>query len=79
MINGYAKSERVFTRNARVASLRVTGSTGAQAMLNLRDTMDWQRFDLPGMAAQKWIQLEILSTYPGTHYDDTALSALGFQ
>ena len=41
--------------------------------------MDWQRFDLPGMAAQKWIQLEILSTYPGTHYDDTALSALGFQ
>lgn len=79
LINGYTKSERTFTRNARVASLRVTGSTGAQATLSLRDTMDWQRFDLPGMAAQRWLQLEILSTYPGTHYEDTAISALGYQ
>lgn len=79
LVNGYAKSERTFTRNARVASLRVTGSTGAQATLSLRDTMDWQRFDLPGMAAQRWLQLEILSTYPGTHYEDTAISALGYQ
>ncbi|MEQ8898551.1 MAG: caspase family protein [Roseovarius sp.] len=79
LINGYAKSDRTFTRNARVSSLRVTGSTGAQATLSLRDTMEWQRFDLPGMAAQRWLQLEILGTYPGTHYQDTAISALGYQ
>lgn len=79
LINGYAKTDRTFTRNARVARMRVTTSTGAEATLNLRDTMDWQRFDLPGMAAVTWLQLEILSTYPGTHYEDTALSALGFQ
>jgi len=79
LINGYAKSDRTFTRNARVAQMRVTGSTGAQATLSLRDTMDWQRFDLPGMAAQRWLQLEILSTYPGSHYEDTAISALGYQ
>lgn len=79
LINGYAKSDRAFTRNARVSRLRVTGSTGGQATLTLRDTMEWQRFDLPGMAAQTWLQLEILGTYPGTHYEDTAISALGFQ
>lgn len=76
--NGYAKSERTFTRNARVRDFAVTGSTGVTTQVRLSDQQQWQSFDLPGFANQQWIRLEILSTYAGTHYEDTALSGLGF-
>ncbi len=78
LMNGYAKSDRTFTRNARIRDLRITGSTGVQSSLTLGDQAGWQAFDLPGFTGQNWIQMEILSTYAGTHYDDTALSGLGF-
>ena len=76
VMNGYAKSQRSYSRNARVRQLRVTGSTGISMDLTLLDHGDWQTFVLEGMTGQKWLQLEILSTYPGTHYQDTALSGL---
>ncbi|MCA0869684.1 caspase family protein [Seohaeicola saemankumensis] len=76
--NGYTKSDRTFTRNARVRDLLVTGSTGIETRLRLADSQQWQSFPLPGFANQQWIRLEILSTYPGTHYADTAISGLGF-
>lgn len=78
LMNGYVKSDRTFSRNARVRDLRVTGSTGAESVLTLGDHDGWQAHALPGFAAQTWIQMEILSTYPGTHYEDTAISGLGF-
>lgn len=76
--NGYTKSDRTYSRNARVRDLRVTGSTGVETLLRLADTGQWQVFDLPGFTAQTWMQMEIVSTYPGSHYQDTALSGLGF-
>lgn len=78
LMNGYAKSERTFTRNARVKTLKISGSSGAETVLVLQDHPNWQSFSLPGLSGQHWVQLEILSTYPGTHYQDTAITALEF-
>lgn len=78
LMNGYAKSDRTFTRNSRVRDLKITGSTGVQSVVTLSDHENWQSLSLPGFAGQNWIQMEVLSTYSGSHYKDTALSGIGF-
>ncbi|MEM7074647.1 MAG: caspase family protein [Pseudomonadota bacterium] len=76
LLNGYTKSQRLFYRNGRVQELRVTGSNGVRTTVILRDDWDWQRVHLSGFEDLSWIQLEVGSVYPGSHYEDTALSEL---
>ena len=79
LLNGYTKSERLFYRNGRVRTLRVTGSNGARAEVTLRDDGNWQRIELDGFDDVSWLRLEIGSVYSGSHYTDTAMSELRFQ
>lgn len=74
LINGYAKSDRTFVRNARIRRVRLTSSTGVSQDIEFRDDPIWQDYRLEGMEGVLWIRMEILETYPGTHYADTALS-----
>ena len=79
LLNGYTKSERLFFRNGRVRTLRVTGSNGARTDVTLRDDGNWQRIELEGFEDVSWLRLEVVSVYSGSHYTDTAISELRFQ
>lgn len=79
LLNGYTKSERLFYRNARVRTLRLTASNGFSTSYTLRDDGNWQRLDLSGFDDITWLRLEIGRVYPGSHYTDTAISELRFQ
>ena len=78
--NGYAKSDRTYTRNSRVRELRLTFSNGRQTHFTLDDTPDWQGTSaLSEYGAVSWITFEIMDVYPGTHYQDTAITELAFE
>ncbi len=78
--NGYAKSERVYSRNSRVRSMRITGSNGKQANFTLRDTSDWQQIGtIADLGPIAWANFEILDVYAGTHYQDTAITEIAFK
>lgn len=79
LLNGYTKSERLFYRNARVRTLRLSASNGSRAEFTLRDDASWQRLNLNGFSDITWLRIELGSVYPGSHYADTAISELRFQ
>lgn len=76
VVNGYTKTNRTYTRNARLQEVRITGSTGFSMNTTLQDTGSWQTIELGDIDPQMWLQIEIVSTYPGTHYADTAVTEL---
>ncbi len=77
--NGYAKSQKSFSRNSRVRKLRLTFSDGRQTFFTLDDTPDWQSTSaLAKYGPVSWILFEITDVYPGTHYEDTAITELNF-
>ena len=74
LINGYAKSEKAYRDNARVSSLRVISSGGANQSVRLRDTSAWQEIDLRDLGPVSWVMFRIDSTYSGARWADTAIS-----
>ena len=80
LINGYTKSERTFSRNARVKTVRILASNGKEAGGILQDSgTDWQQIHLVGFNDISWIRIEITNVFSGTHYKDTAISELRLQ
>ena len=73
--NGYQKSAKTFDENARVRELRLTWPGGAH-VVELQDKTGEQTIRLPSPLNVPWIQFEIMSVYPGSKYQDTALSGL---
>jgi len=77
--NGYGKSDRAYARNSRVRRFQVTASNGQQMTLNLSDTSGWQETDVfQDFGPISWIMLEIDDVFAGSHYQDTAITELGF-
>ena len=77
MRNGYAKSDRIYARNSRVKRLRISASNGARVGLSLQDTPDWQRSDsLAQLVNVSWIKFKIEQVYPGSQYQDTAITEI---
>jgi hypothetical protein len=77
--NGYAKSTKAYTRNSRVRKLKATASNGQKITLMFSDTSEWQTIDtLTDFGPVSWITFEISNVYPGTHYQDTAITELAF-
>ncbi|SLN60405.1 hypothetical protein TRL7639_03335 [Falsiruegeria litorea R37] len=77
--NGYAKSNKTYTRNSRVRELRLKFSNGKQTHFTMDDTPDWQGTSaLSEYGPVSWITFEIMDVYPGTHYQDTAITELAF-
>jgi hypothetical protein len=83
--NGFQKSDKLFRANARPRKVRleplVQGETGTQVSgtaleTELKDVQGWQEVRLPVPAKVQGVRLTLLSTFPGTAYDDTCLSDL---
>ena len=79
LVNGYAKSDDIYTKNSRVRLLELSNSQGEQITLTLDDTQDWQTIKLPPMQKSSWLALTIRGVYPGSKYQDTAISELRVQ
>lgn len=76
IVNGYPKSARTFSRNARVRTMRVTTDTGVDRMVNLSDHGDMQPIALGRVAAHARVELTIVEVYPGSKYRDTCIGFL---
>lgn len=83
--NGFQKSDKLFRANARPRKVRleplVQGETGAQVTgaaleKELKDVQGWQEVRLPVPAQVHGVRLTLVSTWPGSAYDDTCLSDL---
>ena len=84
--NGYTKSKAAWKNNSRVKKLKVSYDGKPMFILNLKDEMGGQYFEI-GDALHKGrtnqmheytVTFEILDVYKGDKYDDTAISAIRF-
>ncbi len=76
LINGYAKSEDVWRKNARIRNLSVYCDGQYVVTLMLQDMMAQQSFTLPAPMTGRTFQFTIDSVYPGEAYADCALTEL---
>jgi len=76
MVNGYAKSEDTFQQNARIREARVITDAGSFP-LTLADSAARQEVERD-FGQTSSVTLEIVSVYPGTTYDDLALTEIEF-
>ena len=85
IINGYAKTQKAWEENSRVKKLKVYCNNTPIAILNLEDSRTEQLFKV-GMVEPKkrikgknwFVKFEILEVYPGTKYEDTAITEIIF-
>jgi hypothetical protein len=77
---GYTESEELYLANSRPAALDVTVNGGKPRNVRIPDeclTREFFFFDLPPTEGPvKTIQLKITEVYPGTQFEDTAISQL---
>lgn len=82
LTNGYSKNADVWSKNSRVKKLLVWLNSKKICYLDLDDDLYPQRFTwTPNsvmVGANDVIYLEIVEVYPGSKYEDTAISDLGF-
>ena len=84
--NGYVKNWDVWRDNGRVKKLLMYYNDKPYVVLNLKNTMDLQRFEVGILgheerseASPAWsIKFEILEVYPGEKYEDTAITEIYF-
>ena len=86
IVNGYSKSPTAWKNNSRVKKLKLSVDGEPKFILNLKDQMGGQYFDI-GNALFKdrvnemhnyTVTFEILDVYEGDKYDDTAITSIGF-
>lgn len=84
VVNGYVKSKKAFKENSRVKKLKVYKDGKPIAILDLKDIMGEQRFNIGTLGdhtsgSPDWkLKFEIMEVYKGDKYDDTALSEIYF-
>ncbi|MBO5799781.1 MAG: hypothetical protein J6Q03_00385 [Paludibacteraceae bacterium] len=84
VVNGYVKNQTVFKENSRVKKLKVYKDGKPIAILELKDIMGEQVFEIGTLGdnrenAPAWsLKFEILEVYKGDKYDDTVISELYF-
>lgn len=82
LTNGYSKNADVWSKNSRVKRLLVWLNSQKVCYLDLDDDLYPQEFtwtpNLVMVGANDVINLEIVEVYPGSKYEDTAISDLGF-
>jgi len=77
--NGYNKDRDIYQKNGRVKDMRVEFSgRGKPTYVVLKDTGSTQPVPLPDDMPLKayWIKFTIESVYPGSKFEDTAISEL---
>lgn len=83
IFNGYLKSDKAWSENARVKKLEMSINGKPYAILNLKDTKAEQQFKIPtlGQQADKKdliLRFKILETYPGSQFKDVAITQIYF-
>ncbi len=93
IFNGYCKSEKIWTENSRIKTLKMYYNNNPICLIELVDTWQYQRLDLkkffkePGYFPNGKIEakvgdqlkFEIIDVYKGTKYKDTGLSEFVFE
>ncbi len=74
IVNGYAKNQDIFRKNARIKTARITLSDNTEETISLLDTMKSRRYTFTTPVETTWLELEIGSVFPGSKYQDTALT-----
>lgn len=82
IVNGYAASERLWSANSRVKTLKMYVDGELHSYLELEDIMEPQYFplyELVGLETLSTVfRFEIDAVYPGDKYDDTCLTGIEF-
>jgi hypothetical protein len=82
IINGFARSEKLWRANSRVKDLKVIYNGRYLTTVHLEDTIKSQRIALPKMVfrpgRQEKITFEIADVYAGEEHRDTALADFSF-
>lgn len=81
--NGYVKTDKAWSDNARVKRLKMYVNGKPFAILNLKDLKNLQTFNVGTIGrnstAKDWtIKFEILEVYKGVLYEDTIISEIYF-
>lgn len=74
IMSGYQKTERLFKRNCRPSRLTVTFSDGESEVIDLKDSMGWQKFTFSNPHDTTSVTLTIDSVYKGSVYKDTLIT-----
>ncbi len=74
--NGYAKTSRLYRKNARVSRLKLTMSGGQSFSISVDDTSSRQTLRFNESIAATWMKVEIESAIMGSKYADTAINEL---
>ena len=91
IVNGYAKSPKAWIENSRVKKLKMYVDGKAYAILELADSKQEQSFSFSPLGVvdrkdydklrtyPRWtITFEIMEVYPGSKYEDTAITEIYF-
>lgn len=82
IINGFARSEKLWKANGRVKTLRVIFDGKARGTIDLEDTAEPRWIDIPKMVFSPGrvheVAFEIVEVYPGSEHEDTALADFFF-
>ena len=80
---GYQASKNLFLQNSRPKRLQLIVDGHPTAVLNLKDEMGLQWFEIPKLKLERpsthTISLKILEVYPGAKFQDTCISEVYFQ
>lgn len=82
ILNGYVKSDKVWSENARVKRLKVYCDDKPICILELQNSRSMQVFNVQDVLGGKRyigkLRFEIMEVYPGTKYQDTVISEIYF-
>ena len=82
IVNGYAKNEDIWKKNARVKELKVYYANQYVGTIHLKDCMEPQYVDVSMLnmtvanGREAVFRFEIADVYPGTKYEDTCLTGI---
>jgi outer membrane protein OmpA-like peptidoglycan-associated protein len=76
IVNGWVKSDQLWSYNSRVRQLLITFSNGSEQTINLSDVKTPQWFGLPEYETE-WIQLTIIDSYTGNTLE-AGITDVGF-
>ncbi len=78
LINGYAKNKTVWQENSRIKRFRIEHNNKPLYEVRLADSMEIQSVNFTPFTIKPGsvVKLVILETYPGTRYEDVAITEL---
>lgn len=82
IVNGYAKNEDIWQKNARVKELKVYYGDVYMGSIHLKDCIEPQYIDVSALnmrvcnGREAVFRFEIADVYPGTKYEDTCITGI---